>query len=63
MSCSFTEPPNHNLRENNVKRLFKMKENGQRTVYFLNVVLSSGNHIFRIHDKLLVVDDVGQVFL
>lgn len=37
----FTEPPKHN-----VKKTLKMKENGLRTVYFLNMVLSSGNHIY-----------------
>lgn len=42
----FTEPPKHNVRESNVKNILKVKENGLRTVYFLNMVLSSGNHIY-----------------
>ena len=52
VSCTFTEPPKHNASESNVKRMLKMKEDGLRTVYFLNMVLSSDNHIyiFRLHD-------------
>lgn len=53
VSCSFTELPKHNLRENNVKIVFQIEENGLRIVRFLTVVLSSGNHVFGIYDKRL----------
>lgn len=51
------------FKGNNVRRVFQMKENEPSTAYVLNVVLSSGNCILRIHDKHLVANNIGQIYI